>query len=376
MKKAILAILAAVLLISGCADTKEQVSETPNTKIVFAVFRDNTDAFRTAASGFSAENPDIDIKITELSDDSSENHRILSSVLIGNEVMFDVIVTEDIWMKEFIEAGYLKPLDKYISVDMSQYPAHFADIALNNGILYGIPVELDAGIMYYRRDLTAGSADFRMLSESSDIDYSIQGADKEEMICTVRECVNLCGDIQSGLELYKKLVLNSFSSANTYLSDFKNGRTAYARSWISNDSFIKNGFGKISGKVKTSMLDSENGTYATARAYCAAVNSASAPEKDDALKAFLRYLVREDVQLQTAKGRGTLPLKYKYFDIPAVCDYNEYNMYFADKLDSLDFRPLDSCYMQYSDAAQKAVKEYIDEKISLDSAAEAFEKIY
>lgn len=376
MKKVILLILAAALLLSGCAEKERHVSENRNTKIVFAVFRDNTDTFRKIVGDFTAEHSDIDIKITELSSDSTENHRILSSVLTGNEVMFDIFITEDIWMKEFIEAGYLKPLDEYVSIDMSQYPKRFTDIALSDGRLYGIPFELDAGVMYYRRDMTDGSADFRRLAESSDISYSIQSTDKEEMLCTVRECVNLCGEIRGGLELYKSLVLNSFSSENTSLSDFKNGKTAYARSWTSNNSFIKNGFGKITGKVKTSMLNSAGNTYATARAYCAAVNSASDSAKFGAIKSFLNFLTDEEVQLELAQSRGTLPLKYKYFDLPAVYDSNEYNMHFANKLDSLDFRPLDSCYTQYSDAAQKAVEKYINGSISIDDAAEVFEKIY
>lgn len=376
MKKLILVLAAAVLIFSGCDKVVPAAAETKSSKLVFAVFRDNTETFRTVAKNFTDEHPNINIKITELSDDSTDNHRILSSVLAGGEVTMDIIIAEDVWMREFIDSGRLRPLDDYVSVDMSLYPKRFSQVASNGKKLYGIPFELDVGISFYRHDLTDGTMDFKQLAESNGISYTVQGADKEDMICTVRECVNFCGDIQSGLELYKKLVNNSYSSSDSYVSDFKNGKAAYTVSWLSNSKFIGNGFSKINGKIKTIMLSSDQRPYTAAKAYCAAINNRSAAENSEAAKAFLNYLLRDDVQLFIAKNRGTLPLKYKFYDNPMIYDYNEYNIFFNGILDDLDYRPAKADYIRLSDKAQQVIKDYINGDTDLDSAVSAFEKIY
>ena len=57
-----------------------------------------------------------------------------------------------------------------------------------------------------------------------------------------------------------------------------------------------------------------------------------------------------------------------------VRDYNEYNEEIAGRLDELNYRAADKSYFRYSDAAQKAVREYIDGSGTLDDAAAAMQK--
>ena len=376
MKRVLIFLITAVtVLVTGCAQRTGQEMPAKSNKIVFAVYRDGTDTMRSVVEGFTNKNPGIDIKIMELSDEGAENHRILGSVLAGNEVAVDELAAEDIWMREFEEAGYLQPLDSYVKPDFSEYPERISDTIYNEGKLYAIPLELDAGIMYYRRDLTDGELNYGTFLTNG-ANYSIQGADKEEMICVVRECVNLTGGIQSGLELYKSLVAGSEYATNNYLSDFKSGKTAYARSWVSNSTMLQYGFNNIRGKVKTRLLTADGGTYAAARVYCVAVNSASDKSKAVFIRKFLSYLLEEDTQLQIAKGRGTLPLRYKYYDSAVVCDYNDYNEDFAEWLDRLNFRPLMKNYMELSEKAQETIQRYIKGEAAVAEAAEAFGKIY
>lgn len=376
MKRVLIFLITAVtVFVTGCAQRTGQEMPAKSSKIVFAVYRDGTDTMRRVVEGFTNKNPGIDIKIMELSDEGAENHRILGSVLAGNEVAVDVFAAEDIWMREFEEAGYLQPLDSYVKPDFSEYPKRISDTIYNEGKLYAIPLELDAGIMYYRRDLTDGELNYSTFLTNG-AKYSIQGADKEEMICVVRECVNLTGGIQSGLELYKSLVAGSEYASNNYLSDFKSGKTAYARSWVSNSAMLQFGFNNIRGKVKTRLLTSDGGAYAAARVYCVAVNSASDKSKAVFIRKFLSYLLEENTQLQIAKGRGTLPLRYKYYKSAVVCDYNDYNEDFAEWLDRLNFRPLMKNYMELSEKAQESIQRYIKGEATVAEAAETFGKIY
>lgn len=364
-------VMAVLLFTAGCDVNNEAVQTQPEEKIVLAVKRDTTGTIRNLADRFSEENSGISVKLMELSDESVENHRVFSSVLAGNEVTVDVMIVEDIWMKEFLSVGYLRPLDDGINVDNSEYPKRFSDIMYSNGRLYGLPFILDVGIMLYRTDLTDGDLNYNDFLKADSPDYSIQGVDKEEMICVIQECIRLSGGMERGLELYKSLIEKSQHTSGNYLSDFKSGKTAYARSWTSSYIHVQNNFSNIQGKVRTSLLRMGDTHYATARAYFAAVNSASDASKSEAINKFLNFLIREDVQLEFAKGTGTLPLKYKYYQNPLVADYNEYNEKFKDCLDKFNYRANAENYTLLSEAAQSAVSKYISGETDIKEAARA-----
>ena len=150
----------AVIIHGGLWRENEVVQTQQENKIVLAIKRDTTGTIRSLVDRFSEENSGISVKLMELSDESVENHRVLSSVLAGNEVTVDVMIVEDIWMKEFSSVGYLRPLDGGIGVDNSEYPKRFSDVMYSGGRLYGLPFILDAGIMLYRTDLTDGGLNY------------------------------------------------------------------------------------------------------------------------------------------------------------------------------------------------------------------------
>ena len=375
MKKISALFIAVSLLFAAGCDVKKETEQTPrDCKIVLAIKRDTTETIRNLIDRFTEENSGISVKIMELSDESVENHRVLGSVLAGNEVTVDVMMVEDIWMKEFVSVGYLRPIDAGIGFNREEYPRKISDIMYTDGEMYGIPLMLDAGIMLYRNDLTDGKLDYTELLRANSPEYSIQGVDKEEMICVVQECIRLAGGAEEGIELYKSLVEKSKYASDDYLSDFKSGKTAYARSWTSNYTQLQRSFTNIRGKVGTSLLSRGDNQYSTARAYFVSINDASDKSKAEEIKTLLRFLLREDIQLEIAKGTGTLPLKYRYYSSPVVCDYNEYNERFAKCLDKLNYRASEDRYTFLSEKAQSAVSRYISGETDVSEAAEAVKK--
>lgn len=375
IKKLIAILTAALIAVTavGCGGVTEEDTAKQGERLVIAFRRDNTGTIKKILERF-ADSRGISVKLMELSDRSAENHRILSSVLAGNEVTVDVMIVEDILMKEFVAVGYLKPLDKSVSLDAAQYPSRFSDIIYDKKTLYGVPFELDAGVMFYRSDITDGTLNYMQLLDMPSLSYSIQGVDDEEMVCVVQECVRLAGGVREGVQLYKELVENSEYASDNYLTDFKSGNAAYARSWTSSNRLVQDNFGVVRGKVKTKLPIKDGRVYSTARAYCVTVNKCLDRDKNADTNALLEFLLRDDVQLELVKGLGTLPIKYSYYDNPMVRDYNEYNEEIAGRLDELNYRAADKSYFRYSDAAQKAVREYIDGSGTLDDAAAAMQK--
>ena len=123
IKKLIAILTAALIAVTavGCGRVTEEDTAKQGERLVIAFRRDNTGTIKKILERF-ADSRGISVKLMELSDRSAENHRILSSVLAGNEVTVDVMIVEDILMKEFVAVGYLKPLDKSVSLDAAQYP--------------------------------------------------------------------------------------------------------------------------------------------------------------------------------------------------------------------------------------------------------------
>ena len=97
IKKLIAILTAALIAVTavGCGRVTEEDTAKQGERLVIAFRRDNTGTIKKILERF-ADSRGISVKLMELSDRSAENHRILSSVLAGNEVTVDVMIVEDI----------------------------------------------------------------------------------------------------------------------------------------------------------------------------------------------------------------------------------------------------------------------------------------
>lgn len=88
--------------------------------------------------------------------DTNERHDGLRSYLEGKD-RADIVELDIIWMKQAISAGRLQPLGLLFERDMTGYDLHqgILDAAKEpySGKLYGIPLLVDVGLVFYRRDL-------------------------------------------------------------------------------------------------------------------------------------------------------------------------------------------------------------------------------
>ena len=373
MKRSFFVILLIfILFFCGCENDINTLTDENTVKIVFAVQRDNTGIFREITESFVSDHKNINVKLIELPEETNECYRVLSSILAGNEIVVDIFAAEDIWLKNFIELGYVEPI-KNVEVKSSEYPEHISDVIYENGKLYAVPLHLDCGILFYRKDLVDQCPNYRQIADSS-MPFSVRTQDGEDTLCILRECVMLEGDTAKGLELYRKLY-DADGADTDCISEFKSGRTAFLRSWSSKNAVMYNYDEQMQGKIRADVMRKGDSIVSTARLYCTAVNSACDESRISAVWEFLKYLNSESVQLKICKETGTLPLKYKYYDSPVICDYNTYNETFAKYLDKLSYRPFDSGYMIRSEAAYKTLKNYLDNKIGAEEAADAIESI-
>ncbi len=107
-----------------------------------------------AIAEFERSNPGVRV-VREIGPQSSTQlHDLISQKLKNRDSSVDVVVMDVIWPAEFASAGWVLPLDSFFTANEQQ---HFlrAPITANrySGRIFGVPLFIDAGVLYYRRDL-------------------------------------------------------------------------------------------------------------------------------------------------------------------------------------------------------------------------------
>ncbi len=107
-----------------------------------------------AVADFERQNPGVKI-VREIGPSSSTQfHDLLTQKLKNRDTKLDVFFMDVIWPGEFASAGWVLPLDRYFAAtEQKKFLA--APILANHyqGQIFGVPLFIDAGLLYYRKDL-------------------------------------------------------------------------------------------------------------------------------------------------------------------------------------------------------------------------------
>ena len=144
-------LLAAFICGWSAANARGQTT----TELRFVTWKSEAPrVWQQALADFERLNPGIKV-VSEIGPQSSTQlHDLLTQKLRNRDTRLDVFVMDVIWPAEFASAGWALPLDRYIAGDERR---NFlpAPLAANEyrGRLYGLPLFIDAGLLYYRKDL-------------------------------------------------------------------------------------------------------------------------------------------------------------------------------------------------------------------------------
>jgi len=144
-----LLVLAAAVLFPSPAPAE--------TVLTFVTWKPNhPEVFDEAIRRFEAAHPGIRIRREVGPHSSTEFHDLLTQKLKNRDPSVDVFYVDVIWPAEFAAAGWVLPLDRFLS---PQERRAFLEPALRaatyRGKIYGIPGWIDSGMLYYRKDLLA-----------------------------------------------------------------------------------------------------------------------------------------------------------------------------------------------------------------------------
>ncbi|MGE5305834.1 MAG: ABC transporter substrate-binding protein [Alphaproteobacteria bacterium] len=146
--KVLLAALCSCLIASIAAG---------QTQLRFVTWKPETTAvWEKLIADFERLHPGVQV-IREVGPHSStEFHDLVTQKLRNHDTEMDVFFMDVIWPSEFAAAGWALPLDRFFP--LAQQKEFFpGPIAANRyrGRIYGVPLFVDAGLLYFRKDLLA-----------------------------------------------------------------------------------------------------------------------------------------------------------------------------------------------------------------------------
>lgn len=112
------------------------------------------DPFNRLIKRFEQDNPGIKVKDETLPATTDEQHQFYVINLEGRSSDFDVLSMDVIWVPEFARAGWLRDLSHMLSEKDKDdfFPGPMQAVTYKDRV-YAIPWYIDAGVLYYRKDL-------------------------------------------------------------------------------------------------------------------------------------------------------------------------------------------------------------------------------
>jgi len=148
--------LNVLLLLALPACSEEHAVQGNATALVFkhGKIAGDPHRFKKLLAAFETENPGITVQDETLPSSTDEQHQFYIINLEGGSADFDVLSMDVIWVPEFARAGWLLDISAVVTVeDAADFFPGPLEAVTYNGALYALPWYIDAGVLYYRKDL-------------------------------------------------------------------------------------------------------------------------------------------------------------------------------------------------------------------------------
>ena len=391
MKWAALVLVAAVAL-GGCAERRDGAG--PVTLVLkHAKILGPSDPIPGLLREFERRHPGVTVRSEPLTWTSDEQHQFYVINLDGASPTFDVLMLDVIWVPEFAQAGWLLDLSPWVTRE--ELAPHFpaaVEVATWGGRVWGMPWNMNVGVVYYRADLLAkyglkAPPTWEALAEQAErvragerdarLDGVLwQGKQYEGLVCNVLEHfwgsgAVLLGDdgrvlpeparAEAALAFMRGLIERGVSPGWVTAGDeeltrrpFGDGRAIFLRSWPyaldlfeAADSPVRGGggWGAVPGHPAGAA-----GAGATGGFHLAVNRRTRHPE---AAVALVRYLAGEGAQRAlTAAGVALYPTRMALYHDPEIVRLRPHMPRFHDLMRAARPRPVTPYYLMLSTTLQ------------------------
>lgn len=383
-------LLAGLMLLSGCQQQPRltfMVGGAPN-ELAF---------FEDLLASFTAETS-IEVTLIRQSTDSTQRKQGILLALRGQRPDPDVMLLDVAWIGQIAASNWLEPLENY-SINRREYFASIIELAdTYENHLIGLPLYIDGGLLYYRRDLLQKHGyenppqtwdELRQMAKKimtaereqnpNFWGHVWQGAQYEGLICNALEFFTSAGggffigtatpvidqaaNIEALRYMNELIHKQPISPPNTFTDmkeeevrmHFHNGNALFERNWPYAWGLHNAPDSPVHGKVGIAPLPGFTpGKSASTLGGWHIVMSRFSDRKEQAAK-FIKYLTSTKVQKQLSLKLGWNPGRTDVYDDPDVLAANPALKDLKQVFNNAVPRPIIPYYSNVSQILQKHI---------------------
>lgn len=149
-------VLLLAVAAAACTDPTSPSEASPTLVLKHSKLFGDPTAFEQLLAKFESEHRGVHVRAETLPATSDEQHLFYATNLAGGAADFDVFALDVIWVAEFARAGWLRDLSHLLpDEERGEFFAGPLEAVTWNGRVYALPWFVDAGVLYYRKDLLA-----------------------------------------------------------------------------------------------------------------------------------------------------------------------------------------------------------------------------
>ena len=368
---------------------------------------------QTLLDQFRAAHPDVQLRDETLPSSSDQQHLFYVTNLEASSSDFDVFALDVVWIPEFARAGWLQDVTARVApAGLADFVAGPVDAATHAGHLYAIPWFLDAGVLYYRRDLLDtyhltpprtwnelhSSAQVVMRGEANPrlTGFVWQGKQYEGLVCVALEFIRAYsgevfsrgGELQlaqppaiAGLNYLRQLIADHISPSVVTTADeetarhiFGRGEAVFMRNWPYAWKLLNAEGSLVRGQVGvTAIPGSETHSgVPTLGGWHLGVNRFSL--QPDLAWQLVAFLTSAESQRQLAVTSGLQPTRLSVYTDPQMQQADPSLLLFFPLLQHAQPRPVTPFYLMASTVLQSELSAIITGLKSAEAAMDDAER--
>jgi len=403
-------LLVRTFLLGRQSAPRDQEPSAESVHIIFCAggAPSEIELWQSLLDDFARENPGISVELRQLPADSDQQHAYYTTLLGSGQPDVDVMRLDVIWVPEFVDAGWLAPLDAS-ALETNDFLSFASRVDSYRGVWFAVPWNVDAGVLYYRKDLlheagidrvpetwrelTDAVRRIRRLENAPREGFVWQGRQYEGLACVYLEQVMSRGgsldprdEFARGAHLealtyLRALIERKLSPANTASAMdeeraremFQNGDAVFMRNWPYAWSLLNAEYSPVAGKVGIAALPRGKGGASTGAlgGWHLAIPVTSAHK--EAAQGLIVFLASAKVQEELAARLNWLPTRLSVWNSPQLAQMAPQVMALKEVAPTATPRPAIPSYPALSLAVQEIVSGVLVGRLSPDEACDRLE---
>lgn len=371
------AALAAATAAGGCGKKDARPA------VRFLEGPDSGGGWKEILARFKAVHPEIDVELVEGPAATNTREDMYATALLSGDTTYDVVYMDVIWVPKFAAQGWLLPLDERLPpAEREKFLPGDMRGSTWEGRVYRVPMQSDAGMLYYRTDLLAEPPEtFDALVESAGRlqqppglwGFVFQGRQYEGLVCGFLEI--LWGHGGDVLDAQGRVVLDSPEGVQaltwmaglvkriapegvaTYQEEearhvFQEGHAVFMRNWPYAWTLAQAVDSPVRGKVGICPMVHAQGRASAATLGGWGFGIAKKARHPDAAWTFLSFATQPEQMKLLHFKNGAIPARRELFKDPEIVAKSPHYPDLYRVLLAARPRPVHPAYARISDALQ------------------------